>query len=294
MPGSRVRAAPMATTGRGSRPLGWRGTTLWSWVALMLLTGGLRGTASPMPHITPGAHRPASDSRRTDLVRDEERYALTTGAARGAHAEHGMACPDEDSLHDSIPDRERAVALKATPTNLVALGVAYHRVGRLLDASTRWRQVRRLFSSTPVGQHVNFQSPIGLESAIVARRYAEALITLEQYFSPHSVGGGRSAPYNLVTFDDAALTQPLVDALHVAAQGNPGRGAELIAALYHKGGKWFGEIRYPRAIMLLAMGRPDEARCELRLATRMRTFWAHDPDPHPFQWSALAILERLP
>ncbi len=125
----------------------------------------------------------------------------------------------------------------------------------------------------------------------------QALIILEQYFTPHiermPVGGNaRVAPSNILQFDDLGLTQPFSDALHVAAQGNPQRGAELISGLYIKAPP-FGELRYARAIMLLAIGRRDEARFELHIAARLQSVYPHDYGPHQFQWSALTILERL-
>jgi len=189
----------------------------------------------------------------------------------------------------------------------VALGIAYDGVGRFRDAAAHWQQARRLYRairSQRSGWDLPpdfFDHPLGFESALFAGRYAAALAMLKQEFSPHEVQGAYACcpprhpvtvPYDVATFDDLGLTQPLVNALSVAARGNPKPGAQLITPL-NSVEAGFGELRYPRAIMLLAIGRRDEARIELRLAARLTTPSSHYDGPYPYQWSALAILEPL-
>ncbi len=267
------------------------------WVALVLLVAGLPGMAWPVPRIPPGAEPlPIYESHRCDPVGDEERFRTMPSYS------HGEACLNEGRYADAIPYLERELA-GGSLTGLVSLGLAYDGVGRVHDAAARWHEARRAFTDN--GPQFDFDHPLRLESALFERRYAAALAALKEYFSVHEVpnayaccppGHPVTANYNLPTFQDYDLVDPFTQALEIAAKGNPGRGAELTSGLYRKGNgaaAFFGELRYARAIMLLTIGRREEARFELRLAARHATLMYKAPYPYPFQWSALAILERL-
>lgn len=232
------------------------------------------------------------DRRGCDPVFDDSRYLQSTGTPSDAHSVHGAACLDEGRYFEAIPELEQAVRLQASARNLVALGVAYDGAGRFHQARVSWQRAERVFATQPGGSRIDFAKPVGLEPEILAHRYREALMKLEVYFTPKNEDGGRSAPFNGITFDDLGLTQPFLDALHVAANGNAARAAAAITALYPKATS-FGEIRYARAIMLLALGRRDEARFELRLASRLNSVYSSDFGPYPFQWSALRLLAAL-
>jgi len=296
-----------ASSSRGTAWMRVRRATPWVCIVFVLFLGGLSAVAGPLPGMPPGVQPlPIDPAHPCDPVGNEDRFRSTDAKGRTVidYGWHGAACLDEGRYKDAIPYLERGP--NTTVDAFVWLGVAYDGAGRPRDAVRVWNRARQLYRSS-LGQdlHLDFDRPVGLEPALFGRHYATALAMLEKYFAGYDVPGAwsccppghlQATPYNPITFQDLGLVDPLTNALHVAAQGNPQHGAELISILYKEGNgqaAGFGELRYPRAIMLLAVGRWDEARIELRLAARMSTPPAHYESPYPFQWSALAILQRL-
>jgi tetratricopeptide (TPR) repeat protein len=242
--------------------------------------------ASDMP---PGVQPLPFDNRGCDPTFDNGRYLHSTGAKWSAYAVHGHVCLNDGRYADALPNLLEAVKLEPSARNLVALGVAYDGIGEFPEAREAWRRARKSFLQQYRGEPKNLADPIGIESAILDNRSHMALVSLNRYFDPST----RSPwPFNKITFDELGITVPFFDALKTAASGQPSRAAEMISALYNKGA-YFGELRYARAIMLLAADRKGEARIELRLAARTNSTYSSDFGPYDFQWSAVTLLERL-
>lgn len=231
------------------------------------------------------------DNRSCDPTYDERRYLNSTGTEWVAYAVHGMVCLDDGRYADALPDLAIAAKQEPSPRNLVALGVAYDGIGNYAEARNAWSRARNAFSHQYPAQNQNFVNPLGLESDVLDNRSLIALGTLDRYFNPKTYQN-QSAPFNKITFDDLGITSQFVNALKAAASGHPAQGAEMISALY-KTGPYFGELRYARAIMLLADNRRGEARIELRLAARTNSVYSSDWGPYDFQWSSITLLERL-
>src|SRR5207253_5508566 len=81
-----------------------------------------------------------------------------------------------------------------------------------------------LISTLSLHDALPISNPLGFESALLRGDYGRALKALEQQFKPRSQNG---SPLNFPVYEDLDLTKPLTDALHVAAKGDPRRGAEL-------------------------------------------------------------------
>ncbi len=230
------------------------------------------------------------DNRGCDPTYDERHYLNSTGAEWIAYAAHGAACLGDGRYADAVPDLMRAARIEPSARNLVALGVAYDGVGNYAQARSKWGRAREAFSRRQPSAHTNLADPVGLESDALDNR-GIALVKLRRYFDPATYHG-QGAPFNKITFDDLGITNPFVSALKAAASGHPAQGARMISALY-KTGPYFGELRYARAIMLLADNRRAEARIELRLAAWTNSVYSSDWGPYDFQWSAITLLEHL-